>query len=144
MKIVLLLAVLMACGLSEVQGALRQFGDMIGEITGKNALLNYGFYGCYCGWKGKGTPKDATDRCCFTHDCCYLKLMKKGCKPKTQDYNYKYQSGSIICGSGTSCQKAICACDKAAAYCMKKNLGSYRLLYRHLPNSLCKGDKPQC
>uniref|UniRef100_A0A7N4P9G2 Phospholipase A2 n=1 Tax=Sarcophilus harrisii TaxID=9305 RepID=A0A7N4P9G2_SARHA len=106
MKIVLLLAVLMACGLTEIQGNLLQFQNMIGKLTGKNALADYGFYGCHCGLGGKGTPKDATDRCCSTHDCCYLKLVNKGCKPKTQSYNYKYQSGSITCGEITHYNEA--------------------------------------
>ncbi|XP_072465230.1 basic phospholipase A2 Sms-N6-like [Notamacropus eugenii] len=144
MKTVFLLAALMAYGSYEVQGNLLQFQNMIGKLTGKNALGSYGFYGCYCGWKGKGTPKDATDRCCSVHDCCYIKLMKKGCKPKSQIYNYKYRGGSITCGSGNYCQKQICACDRTAAYCMKRNLRSYNGKYRNYPNFLCKGREPKC
>ncbi|XP_036602864.1 basic phospholipase A2-like [Trichosurus vulpecula] len=144
MKTIFLLAVLMASGLSEVKGSLLQFENMIEKVTGKNAVLNYGFYGCYCGLGGKGTPLDGTDRCCLAHDCCYSKVKNLGCKPKTQSYKYTYQDGSIICGSGDNCQKQICACDRAAAYCMKRNLTTYSKKYRNYPNLLCKGDKPKC
>uniref|UniRef100_A0A4X2M4B7 Phospholipase A2 n=1 Tax=Vombatus ursinus TaxID=29139 RepID=A0A4X2M4B7_VOMUR len=127
-----------------VQGNLIQFKNMIGKLTGKNALIDYGFYGCHCGWGGKGTPLDATDRCCFFHDCCYSKLRKKGCIPKIQTYNYEYQDGFIICGSGNYCQKQICVCDRIVAYCMKKNLKSYSVKYRYFKTSQCSEDTPKC
>uniref|UniRef100_F6ZRZ5 Phospholipase A2 n=1 Tax=Monodelphis domestica TaxID=13616 RepID=F6ZRZ5_MONDO len=144
MKTVFLLAALMACGLSEVQGDLLQFQNMIGKLTKKNALLSYGMYGCYCGLGGKGTPKDATDRCCMAHDCCYSKLKKKGCNPYAQTYNYKYQAGSLTCGSGTFCQKQTCGCDVVAARCMQRNLKTYNKKYRNYPNSLCGKNNAQC
>nr|P0DMH0.1 RecName: Full=Basic phospholipase A2 Bfon11; Short=svPLA2; AltName: Full=Phosphatidylcholine 2-acylhydrolase [Bothrops fonsecai] len=49
---------------------LWQFGMMIQHTTRENPLFKYFSYGCYCGWGGGG-PLDATDRCCFVHDCCY-------------------------------------------------------------------------
>lgn len=48
-------------GVHTVPGSLLNLMWMIEEVTGKNALINYAFYGCYCGWGGHGTPKDATD-----------------------------------------------------------------------------------
>ncbi|KFO13823.1 Basic phospholipase A2 Cdr-13, partial [Balearica regulorum gibbericeps] len=48
--------------------------ELITKVTGKNALLYYSFYGCYCGLGGKGQPKDATDKCCQLHDTCYDSL----------------------------------------------------------------------
>ncbi|XP_017707630.1 PREDICTED: calcium-dependent phospholipase A2 isoform X3 [Rhinopithecus bieti] len=52
----------LACSVPAVQGGLLDLKSMIEKVTGKNALTNYGFYGCYCGWGGRGTPKDGTDR----------------------------------------------------------------------------------
>lgn len=48
-------------GVPAVPGDLLDLRSMIEKVTGKNALTNYGFYGCYCGWGGRGTPKDDTD-----------------------------------------------------------------------------------
>ncbi|XP_011935740.1 PREDICTED: calcium-dependent phospholipase A2 isoform X2 [Cercocebus atys] len=63
MKGFLPLAWFLACSVPAVQGGLLDLKSMIEKVTGKNALTNYGFYGCYCGWGGRGTPKDGTDRC---------------------------------------------------------------------------------
>ncbi|KAI4574419.1 hypothetical protein MJT46_003698 [Ovis ammon polii x Ovis aries] len=62
MKTLLLLAVIMAVGLLQVHGSLLDFRKMIKFATGKEPATNYSFYGCYCGMRGRGTPKDATDR----------------------------------------------------------------------------------
>lgn len=48
-------------GAPAVSGGLLELKSMIENVTGKNALMDYGFYGCYCGWGGRGTPKDITD-----------------------------------------------------------------------------------
>ncbi|KAL4667276.1 hypothetical protein H8959_005965, partial [Pygathrix nigripes] len=61
MKGFLPLAWFLACSVPAVQGGLLDLKSMIEKVTGKNALTNYGFYGCYCGWGGRGTPKDGTD-----------------------------------------------------------------------------------
>nr|XP_014336767.1 PREDICTED: phospholipase A2, membrane associated-like [Bos mutus] len=61
MKTLLLLAVIMAIGLLQVHGGLLNFRKMIQFTTGKESVTSYRRYGCYCGTRGRGTPKDATD-----------------------------------------------------------------------------------
>nr|P11407.1 RecName: Full=Basic phospholipase A2 ammodytoxin C; Short=AtxC; Short=svPLA2; AltName: Full=Phosphatidylcholine 2-acylhydrolase; Flags: Precursor [Vipera ammodytes ammodytes]CAA33238.1 unnamed protein product [Vipera ammodytes]CAA54147.1 phospholipase A2 [Vipera ammodytes ammodytes] len=125
-----------------VEGSLLEFGMMILGETGKNPLTSYSFYGCYCGVGGKGTPKDATDRCCFVHDCCYGNLPD--CSPKTDRYKYHRENGAIVCGKGTSCENRICECDRAAAICFRKNLKTYNYIYRNYPDILCKEESEKC
>lgn len=117
---------------------------MIRLKTGKEAASSYGFYGCHCGAGGKGTPKDATDRCCAAHDCCYKRLVKRGCGTKFLSYKFSYSKGAIKCAKQGSCKTQLCECDKAAAYCFAKNKKSYSLKYRYFPNKLCRGSTPRC
>lgn len=146
MKVLLLLAaVIMAFGPIQVQGNIVQFGEMIRVKTGKKAVISYAFYGCHCGVGGKGSPKDATDRCCVTHDCCYYHLEKLGCGTKFLEYEFSHKGGQITCAANqSSCQKQLCQCDKAAAECFARNKKSYSLKYEFYPNLLCKGKKPSC
>nr|NP_001076000.1 phospholipase A2, membrane associated precursor [Mus musculus]P31482.3 RecName: Full=Phospholipase A2, membrane associated; AltName: Full=Enhancing factor; Short=EF; AltName: Full=GIIC sPLA2; AltName: Full=Group IIA phospholipase A2; AltName: Full=Phosphatidylcholine 2-acylhydrolase 2A; Flags: Precursor [Mus musculus]AAC52252.1 secretory group II phospholipase A2 [Mus musculus]AAH45156.1 Pla2g2a protein [Mus musculus]AHB62392.1 phospholipase A2 group IIa [Mus musculus] len=146
MKVLLLLAAsIMAFGSIQVQGNIAQFGEMIRLKTGKRAELSYAFYGCHCGLGGKGSPKDATDRCCVTHDCCYKSLEKSGCGTKLLKYKYSHQGGQITCSANqNSCQKRLCQCDKAAAECFARNKKTYSLKYQFYPNMFCKGKKPKC
>nr|XP_020754839.1 phospholipase A2, membrane associated-like isoform X1 [Odocoileus virginianus texanus] len=97
MKTLLLLAVIMAFALLQVHGALWNFATMIKHTTGKTALLSYGAYGCYCGLRGRGAPKDATDWCCWAHDCCYKQLKHHGCGTMLLKYNVSIRRGQITC-----------------------------------------------
>ncbi|XP_021056391.1 phospholipase A2, membrane associated [Mus pahari] len=146
MKVLLLLAaVIMAFGSMQVQGNILQFGEMIRLKTGKRAETSYAFYGCHCGLGGKGSPKDATDRCCVTHDCCYSRLEKSGCGTKSLKYKYSPRGGQITCSANqSSCQKQLCQCDKAAAECFARNKKTYSVKYQFYPNWLCRGKKPRC
>ncbi|XP_049734100.1 phospholipase A2 group V isoform X2 [Elephas maximus indicus] len=110
---------------------------MIEAITGKNALLNYGFYGCYCGLGGQGTPKDGTDWCCWVHDHCYGLLEEKGCNIVTQSYKYKVTWGSVTCELGPFCQVHLCACDRKLVYCLRRKLRSYDSSYQYFPRVFC-------
>uniref|UniRef100_A0A5F9CRL6 Phospholipase A2 n=1 Tax=Oryctolagus cuniculus TaxID=9986 RepID=A0A5F9CRL6_RABIT len=144
MKTLLLLAVIMAVGLLQAHCDLIKFAKMIKHTTGKDALLNYNGYGCHCGLGGKGTPKDATDRCCLAHDCCYERLKNMGCGTKLLSYKYSISEGQITCANEDYCQRGVCQCDKIAAYCFARNQKTYSVRYRHYPNLLCKGSKPSC
>ncbi|XP_030078030.1 uncharacterized protein LOC115482423 [Microcaecilia unicolor] len=127
-----------------VHGSLREFDKMIGQMTGKSAFPNYSGYGCYCGYGGRGAPIDATDRCCFRHDCCYSRVIRRGCRPYTDMYNYSYSNGRVTCGSGSSCERQICECDRTAVTCFRSNLRSYSTRYTYRLNTLCRGSAPSC
>uniref|UniRef100_A0A8B9CV67 Phospholipase A2 n=1 Tax=Anser brachyrhynchus TaxID=132585 RepID=A0A8B9CV67_9AVES len=73
------------CGLSGLlpaRGSVLELERMIKAVTGKSALLSYSWYGCFCGIGGRGTPVDATDRCCQLHDTCYDGLLRHRCNAK--------------------------------------------------------------
>ncbi|XP_063001403.1 basic phospholipase A2 Sms-N6-like [Elgaria multicarinata webbii] len=142
MKILCGLLILLACGVWEAKGSLLEFGHLIKNLTGKSAFPNYTSYGCYCGIGGKGQARDATDRCCFQHDCCYEKLSN--CNTKTDKYNFTIQDGVITCGKGSWCEERICECDKATAICFRDNLDSYDKKYRFYIDIFCKEPPMQC
>uniref|UniRef100_A0A8C0MMD0 Phospholipase A2 n=2 Tax=Canis lupus familiaris TaxID=9615 RepID=A0A8C0MMD0_CANLF len=133
----LTLAWLLACCVRAVPGGLLDLKSMIEKVTGKSALTNYGFYGCYCGWGGRGTPKDGTDWCCWVHDRCYGRLEEKGCHIRTQSYKYRFAQGLVTCEYGPLCQMQLCTCDWKLVYCLKRNLRSYNPHYQYFPNILC-------
>ncbi|XP_071474792.1 phospholipase A2, membrane associated-like [Marmota flaviventris] len=118
---------------------------MISSVTKKNGATNYGAYGCHCGLGGKGTPKDATDRCCARHDCCYDRLEERGCSTKFLSYRFRYQAGKVICEANQDyCRSQLCQCDITAAYCLAENQETYNRKYQFYPNFLCRGNKPSC
>nr|P24294.1 RecName: Full=Acidic phospholipase A2 PLA-2; Short=svPLA2; AltName: Full=Phosphatidylcholine 2-acylhydrolase [Eristicophis macmahoni]AAB20147.1 phospholipase A2-2, PLA-2 [Eristocophis macmahoni=leaf-nosed viper, Peptide, 121 aa] [Eristicophis macmahoni] len=106
---------------------LYQFGEMISKKTGTFGLFSYVYYGCYCGLGGKGKPLDATDRCCFVHDCCYGRV--NGCNPKLSIYSYSFQNGDIVCGDEEDCLRDVCECDRVAAICFGENMNTYNKKY---------------
>uniref|UniRef100_A0A670ZIP8 Phospholipase A2 group IIA n=1 Tax=Pseudonaja textilis TaxID=8673 RepID=A0A670ZIP8_PSETE len=120
---------------------LIEFGRMIKEETGKTAFPSYTTYGCYCGLGGKGQPRDATDQCCLTHDCCYENLTD--CHTKTDPYQYSQRNGVIFCG-GTWCKQQICECDKAAAICLRDSLDTYNTEYQFYVDLNCKEGPKKC
>ncbi|XP_051027776.1 phospholipase A2 group V [Acomys russatus] len=137
MKGLLTLTWFLACSVPAVRGGLLELKSMIEKVTGKNALKNYGFYGCYCGLGGRGTPKDGTDWCCFMHDNCYGELEEKNCNIRTQPYDFRFTRGLVICEQGSFCPTRLCACDRKLVYCLRRNLWSYNPDYQYYPNFLC-------
>ncbi|XP_032088056.1 uncharacterized protein LOC116518649 [Thamnophis elegans] len=140
----LLLLLLLTSELPTAQGSLLQLQSMITRMTGKKAVPHYSSYGCYCGLGGRGTPKDATDRCCQRHDCCYERLEKGGCCPHFTRYSYSLRWGEIQCGDANRCQVGACRCDRELALCLKQNKGSYQKKYTFYPNFLCTGRSAPC
>ncbi|XP_053137535.1 basic phospholipase A2 Ts-G6D49-like [Hemicordylus capensis] len=142
MKSFMEVTTLIACSVLVAQANFIQFGHMIKELTGKNALPDYTSYGCYCGVGGRGEPRDATDRCCFAHDCCYKRLSN--CRTTTDRYQYDIENGTVICGEGSWCKMEICDCDKTAALCFRDNLDTYSDHYRFYSNLNCNEKPPRC
>ncbi|KAM6116672.1 basic phospholipase A2 homolog BaTX-like [Phoenicopterus ruber ruber] len=138
MNALLALAVLFAWGLSLVRRSLWNLHKMITKATGRNALLHYSSYGCYCGLGGRGQPKDATDRCCQLHDTCYDSLLSYGCNAKTQGYSYNWHGRSPSCRKGSWCAQLSCECDRSLALCLKQNVRSYSKRYRFYLKHRCR------
>ncbi|KAF1399889.1 Phospholipase A2 crotoxin basic chain CBa2, partial [Spheniscus humboldti] len=140
MNSLLAFAVLFAWGkcLSPACGSLWELPKMITKVTGKNALLHYSFYGCYCGLGGEGQPKDATDRCCQLHDTCYNNLLSYRCNAKMQVYHYDWRSSSPSCRQRSWCAQLSCECDHSLALCLKQSIGSYSKRYRFYPKHRCR------
>nr|XP_056720877.1 basic phospholipase A2 Ceg-N6-like [Euleptes europaea] len=140
-----LVTLLLIFGAVVTDGSLLNLNKMIKQVTGRNAIINYGAYGCHCGWGSKGKPLDDTDWCCHEHDCCYHRTERQGCcRPIITRYSYTHQFGDVSCGRGTSCQQQICECDREFALCLERNSWSYRRRYRFYWNLLCKGPNPSC
>ncbi|XP_054428162.1 phospholipase A2 group V [Pteronotus mesoamericanus] len=137
MKGLLILACFLVCSVPAVLGGLLELKSMIERVTGKNALIEYGSYGCYCGLGGHGKPRDRTDWCCWAHDNCYGLLQKKGCNTWMQYYKYRFSRGMAVCEPGPRCQVQLCDCDRKLVYCLKKNLRSYNPNYRHFLRIFC-------
>nr|ANN23927.1 phospholipase A2_3 [Crotalus oreganus concolor] len=125
-----------------VEGSLVEFETLIMKIAGRSGFLWYSAYGCYCGWGGHGLPQDATDRCCFVHDCCYGKATD--CNPKTVSYTYSEEKGEIVCGGDNPCGTQICECDKAAAICFRDNIPSYSNKYWLFLPKNCQEEPEPC
>ncbi|KAF3820250.1 hypothetical protein GH733_015759 [Mirounga leonina] len=116
---------------------------MIERVTGKPAL-QYNDYGCHCGIGGAHWPVDQTDWCCHAHDCCYGRLGKLGCEPKLERYLFSASRHNVFCAGRTACQRQTCECDRTAALCFRRNLGTYNRNFVRYPNKLCSGPTPPC
>ncbi|NWS77717.1 PA2BT phospholipase, partial [Crotophaga sulcirostris] len=124
-------------GLSPAHGSLWELQKVITKVTGKNALLYYSSYGCYCGLGGQGNPKDATDRCCQRHDICYGNLLRYHCDAKKQHYLYGWRGNSIFCSNDSWCAQHSCECDRSLALCLKGSSRSYKKRYRFYLKHWC-------
>ncbi|XP_011372133.1 otoconin-90 [Pteropus vampyrus] len=95
-----------------------QLGEMLFCLTSR-CPEEYESYGCYCGQEGRGEPRDALDRCCFSHHCCLEQVRRLGCllerlpRPPAECVD-----GLPQCVGPSLCAKLLCACDQTAAECM--------------------------
>lgn len=111
--------------------------------------LDYNGYGCWCGPGGKGEPVDEIDRCCLIHDRCYDDIIAKNtCDTKVVEALYVItyiRDGCTGCAKksswwffgNSSCQKALCECDGAAARCYKKYDAQFQNQYKNYDKSSC-------
>nr|XP_001095528.1 group IID secretory phospholipase A2 [Macaca mulatta] len=145
MQLALLCGLVVMAGVIPIQGGILNLNKMVKQVTGKMPLFFYWPYGCYCGPGGRGQPKDATDWCCQTHDCCYDHLKTHGCCIHTDHYRYSFSHGDIHCSDkGSWCEQQLCACDKEVAFCLKRNLDTYKKRLRFYWRPRCQGQTPGC
>ncbi|XP_008586793.1 PREDICTED: otoconin-90 [Galeopterus variegatus] len=95
-----------------------QLGEMLFCRTSR-CPEEFESYGCYCGQEGRGEPRDALDRCCFSHHCCLEQLRRLGCLLK------RLPRSPVVCVDHTPkcmgqslCERLLCACDQTVAECM--------------------------
>nr|XP_057904255.1 phospholipase A2-like [Doryrhamphus excisus] len=119
----------------------RSLGDLKGIIrcTTGRSFYAYLWYGCYCGLGGHGEPKDETDKCCQTHDCCYENAINQGCSPVTDDYQWTCNNGRVSCDHLSGCERTLCECDRDAGNCL--NAAPYIWYYALWPNTFCRSGK---
>ncbi|XP_072210225.1 basic phospholipase A2 Cdr-13-like [Excalfactoria chinensis] len=138
MNALLALAMLFAWGSSLAGGSLWQLQKVVTKMTGKNAVLHYSSYGCYCGVGGRGQPKDATDRCCQLHDACYDSLQQYHCNAKQQRYQYSWHGGRLTCNNDLWCAQLSCECDRSLGLCLQRSTQSYNWRYVLYPKCMCR------
>ncbi|KAI1243637.1 Otoconin-90, partial [Lamprotornis superbus] len=129
-------------GRGRVQRELPQLGEMLFCLT-ERCPEEFESYGCYCGQEGRGDPTDALDRCCFSHHCCMEQVKKLGCHAE------RSLRSEVVCFDHmpkcigwSTCEKLLCACDKAAAECMASAFFNESLKLPH--GQECREEKLSC
>ncbi|NXX53151.1 PA2B phospholipase, partial [Scopus umbretta] len=135
MKVLLTLAVLLACSAFTARGKLPHTfapgleGSTVGNLTA---------HGCYSGWGRSGTSKASMDRCCLLRACCYAKLAARRCRVGPIQPLSVPRTGIPTCRSGTWCQRGACRCERAAWLCRMRGRGLSRR------RSKCRGRAGRC
>ncbi|NXL89693.1 PA2GA Phospholipase, partial [Alectura lathami] len=113
MKVLLMLALLFACGMLTVHGkhphtfAPGLEGSTVGNLTA---------HGCGSGW---GRPA-SMDRCCLLRACCYAKLARR-CRVGQTRHLAVPRPGVPACSTGSRCQRGACRCERLAQLCRARS-----------------------
>ncbi|NXC43836.1 PA2BC Phospholipase, partial [Penelope pileata] len=116
MKVLLMPALLLACGMLTARGkhphkfAPGLEGSMVGNLT---------THGCDSG-RGRGLTA-LTDRCCLLRACCYAKLAARRCPVGQTQRLAVPRAGLPACRSGTWCQRGACRCERLALLCRARS-----------------------
>nr|XP_056721533.1 basic phospholipase A2-like [Euleptes europaea] len=146
MKQLSFLVILVANALATINSSPLNFRGMIQKITGRNTLIYFNGYGCYCGKDGKGKPKDGIDMCCFHHECCYERLQMHKCHPLIDHYTFLIVNDDVLCENGekTGCPTRVCECDREVSLCFRREAKTYNKSFHHYPAVLCKEVTHKC
>uniref|UniRef100_A0A8C5TY64 Phospholipase A2-like central domain-containing protein n=1 Tax=Malurus cyaneus samueli TaxID=2593467 RepID=A0A8C5TY64_9PASS len=129
-------------GRGRVKKELPQLGEMLFCLT-ERCPEEFESYGCYCGQEGRGQPTDALDRCCFSHNCCMEQVKKFGCHAERNSRSEVVCFDHMPkCIGWSTCEKLLCACDKAAAECMASAFFNESLKLPH--GQECREEKVSC
>ncbi|XP_071845141.1 neutral phospholipase A2 3-like [Apostichopus japonicus] len=141
MKSLVILLVMVGFG----QSAIHQFRSMINCACTRSAT-DFNGYGCHCGRGGSGDWVDNIDRCCKYHDDCWDALEEGDCSnddPLLEYYTFS-QTGcgyrpNINCedSSNNDCERGVCRCDRAAAFCFRAYEASFDTCYENYDKSTC-------
>lgn len=107
--------------------SIGQFGDMIRAVVQREALY-YNNYGNHCGFQGGDLPiVDEVDRCCYTHDRCYIAADAGPCSSHWVGasfirYTWSWDGQTLQCDEDDDpCRRTACLCDKAATECFTRH-----------------------
>ncbi|XP_043922981.1 otoconin-90 isoform X3 [Protopterus annectens] len=126
----------------QLKHELPHLGEMLFCLAGQ-CSQKFERYGCFCGWEGKGQPLDQLDRCCFLHQCCIDQIKRLGCRlSQSSSTHVTCMENKPACFGGTTCDRFLCSCAKAAAECMAEAPfnRTLKLTNRHQ----CRGEKASC
>lgn len=103
-----------------------QLAGILNCVSGCNPL-RYRGYGCFCGYRGDGTPVDHIDGCCLQHDWCYSQSPCSKLSIYLLPYDWHcITPGVAHCSYPSSlsphahCGQQLCQCDLQFANCVSR------------------------